>query len=524
MTLLWQVLGRDRRAFWMIAALETLLSATEALLHPLLLKAIFDQGIISTNFQKFILLGLGYLLLGLTLNTGVYLVGLRRKTFENRVIVRAEQHLLRRTLALDARTIQSNGSASYVSRIHNDVLEGLLPSMDLFVNLCKTGVSSVVFLGVLLYLSWQASLILLLIVPVLFAISQRLGRQIRNSTGEEREAEAHYTDVLTRTVEAFFSLRGLPQLTAPTLTRNEQALSRYLDIVRGNYRLKLQQRTSSDVIMNVSDAAAMIIGAYFVFVGQLSFGGFLAFINSLWRAVNGLFTVINLIPEFHRTAAVLERLRALESAAADTYHQPGPAVRLHDIHVDLGGAAATHLQELHLPAGDRMLLRGANGSGKSTVLRVIAGTLHPDAGTVQRPERVAALTAPVHLPPLTVQTLVPDDALLRTLGLAELRHQEPHQLSSGQRQKLGLALILSTDADLYLLDEPLANLDPDSQELLASLLLTHTQGRSTILVHHGDDLPEHAFDQIVTHRPPEARDAGIGVTSGAYGALSLQTT
>ncbi|MFD4554303.1 hypothetical protein ACFWP5_08235 [Streptomyces sp. NPDC058469] len=58
----------------------------------------------------------------------------------------------------------------------------------------------------------------------------------------------------------------------------------------------------------------MIIGAYFVFVGRMSFGSFLAFVNSLWRAVTGIFDLVHMIPQARRNTAVLKRIGALRSS------------------------------------------------------------------------------------------------------------------------------------------------------------------------------------------------------------------
>jgi ABC-type bacteriocin/lantibiotic exporter with double-glycine peptidase domain len=498
MTALWLALAGRRSQFLVIVALEALLSGIEALLHPLLVKALFDQASVGRNFNRFVTLGVFYLLLGLTINVGSYFVASWRKRYENLCVLSIEMELLDRSLALDARRVSSAGNASFISRIHNDVYEGILPSIDLSIQIAKKAIASVTFVGVLLYLSWRASLILLIVVPPLYLTSKRLAKKIASNTGSEREAEAQYINKLTRTLEAFHGVRGLGLLYPAVKRLNSGALDRFLGITFMNYRLGVKQRTVSDILMNVSDTTSLIVGAYFVFTGRMSFGGFLAFVNSLWRALTGVFFVINSVPQLHRNAAVLDRIHSLRTSSSPTYHTCGNLVLVSGARVKYEDGPEVRFEHFELSVGERVLLRGPNGSGKTTLLHIISGTLAPDAGVVTLPPRVASLTAPVHLPPLSVSELVGDKSLQTQLDLAALADQTPANLSSGQRQRVGIAALLSEDADLYIVDEPFANLDSETTARVLQLLLERTQGRGLLVVHHGDLELDGRFDRVVT--------------------------
>src|SRR5690606_4932397 len=333
---LWGALRGHRPRFLAIALAETLLGGIEALVHPLLLKAIFDQAILAKNLDTFITLSASYLLFGVGLNLGSYWISCWRKRFENSMVLALEMELLGRTLDLDGRQVAKAGKASYVSRVHNDVYEGLLPAIHISISVAKQALASVVFVGVLLYLSWQASLILLIIIPPLIVISNRIAKKIQENTDPEREAEARYINILARTLDAFHALRGMTLLLPRTRAANQEALRGFLDITYVNYRLSVKQRTLSDLVMNPSDTASMIIGALFVFTGRMTFGGFLAFVNSLWRAVTGVVAVINMIPEIRRSSAVLTRIRTLRESQASPYHTPGPIVLVEGARVAYG--------------------------------------------------------------------------------------------------------------------------------------------------------------------------------------------
>jgi ABC-type lipoprotein export system ATPase subunit len=116
---------------------------------------------------------------------------------------------------------------------------------------------------------------------------------------------------------------------------------------------------------------------------------------------------------------------------------------------------------------------------------------------VTLPHRVASLTAPVQLPPLPVSRLVTDETMCASMGLDQLLNHLPTDLSSGQRQRVAVAALACEEADVYLADEPLANLDTAGQELVLRALKQRAQGRSLLIVHHGDEELENQFDRVV---------------------------
>lgn len=508
---LWRTLTGHRTGFSLIVIAEAARGGIEALLHPLLLKALFDEATTRGHFHRFLVFAAFYLLVGFALNVGGYWLSWWRKRFENTFMLSLEMELLGRALDQDGRRMAQDGNASFVSRVHNDVQEGVLPAVEVCIAIAKNAVATVVFIGVLLYLSWQASLIMLAVVPPLLYISNRFAKQIEDNTEPEREAEAQYVNTLTRTLEAFHALRGLPALLPGVRAANSKALDKFLGITFANFRIAQKQSTSSDLIMNFSDAASMITGASFVFAGRMTFGSFLAFVNSLWRAVSGIFDLINMIPQARRNSAVLKRIATLRASGAPPYHDKGPAVMVHDARVRYADGADVTIDDFGLSAGEHVLLRGPNGCGKTTLLHIISGTLAPDSGTITLPPRVASLTAPVNLPPLPVRDLITDERLRTALDLDGLADQLPSQLSSGQRQRAGIAALLCEDADVYLADEPFANLDQVGRDLVLQVLKEHTHGRGLLVVHHGDVDLNSQFDRVITFSTATVRSAdGIG--------------
>ncbi|TLF81080.1 ABC-F family ATP-binding cassette domain-containing protein [Nocardia cyriacigeorgica] len=138
--------------------------------------------------------------------------------------------------------------------------------------------------------------------------------------------------------------------------------------------------------------------------------------------------------------------------------------------------------DLTLASGDRLLITGPNGAGKSTLLRVLAGDLAPDTGTVVRRGRIGYLAQqpPAAKPGETLLAAFargrgePDRQAERLLSLglfdrAQLTARVA-ELSTGQRQRLALARLVSEPTDALLLDEPTNHLSPGLIEELEAAL------------------------------------------------------
>ena len=168
---------------------------------------------------------------------------------------------------------------------------------------------------------------------------------------------------------------------------------------------------------------------------------------------------------------------------------------------------------LTLSTGDRLGLVGINGTGKSTLLRVLAGKAEPESGTLRpgRGARVVMLDQADDLPAGTVhQAVAPGshperewevDAILSRLGIGDLADVATDRLSGGQAKRVALARALvevgpgggpDDDAVLLILDEPTNHLDIDAIAWLEDRLAGHRGG--LILVTHD----RHVLDRLTT--------------------------
>jgi len=153
---------------------------------------------------------------------------------------------------------------------------------------------------------------------------------------------------------------------------------------------------------------------------------------------------------------------------------------------------------LTLQTGDRVGVVGINGTGKSTLLRILSGTDEPEAGTVRQGNgiTIAVLAQDSPLPPGTVRQVLGDgweaDSILDRLGMSAKLESDTSALSGGEARRVALAKALVTEADLLILDEPTNHLDIGAIAWLEERLAGHRGG--LLIVSHD----RHLLDRVTT--------------------------
>ena len=168
---------------------------------------------------------------------------------------------------------------------------------------------------------------------------------------------------------------------------------------------------------------------------------------------------------------------------------------LHDVRVSFGSCHVLETGDLRLDGASSVALMGPNGSGKTTLLRVLSGLLAPTSGRVESSGSVGVgYVCQHHHPhpymPMTVQEVLTigryrtrgllqrlrrsDKEAIRAaaerLDVAHLRHRAFGELSGGQRQRVMVAMVLASEYDCLLLDEPITGLDLPSQTTILEVI------------------------------------------------------
>lgn len=150
-------------------------------------------------------------------------------------------------------------------------------------------------------------------------------------------------------------------------------------------------------------------------------------------------------------------------------------------------------------AGEALVVKGANGSGKTSLLRLLAGLGLPDAGHISHTEKVSFLGHSNALKvPLTVaenlrywrgdaDASVYSDAIA-AFSLSALSDTPVRYLSQGQQRRVALARACRADARVWVFDEPTVGLDADAVAILAKLVNIHRQNGGALVASTHVDL------------------------------------
>jgi NitT/TauT family transport system ATP-binding protein len=201
-----------------------------------------------------------------------------------------------------------------------------------------------------------------------------------------------------------------------------------------------------------------------------------------------------------------------------------------------GNVEALRQVDLDFPRGQLTSLLGPSGCGKTTLLKIVAGLIEADAGSVEvdgkpvrgpGPERAFVFQDFALLPWATVLRNVAFGLELRgvaraereriarhyvaQVGLAGFEEKYPNQLSGGMRQRVGLARALAVDADVLLLDEPFSAVDEQNRRKFQEDLirLRTTENKTFIFVTHSIEEAVYISDRIVLLSPRPGRIAEV---------------
>lgn len=499
------LLGQFRFEYGSLLLVSSVLSATEGILHPLLIKSIFDEVVARSSFNRFVFLVVGYLALGLFINLGTTAAALWSKSLENRLVKTVNRRLLESYYEKEYASVLQNGYGYFINRIYGDLREGLVPLLALVQATVKQIVLLISLLLVLVFLSWQAFILLVAIIPVSSGVGVFLGRRIKALTSQEREQEGGVQTVLSRALNAFRMVKtfNLVSLTAPVV---DNRLGEYLSTSYRRDRLTKVFQGLNDLTMVTSDFLSMFVGALFVIKGALTFGGYLAFVNTFWRAVTTLMQLFNRMAEFHSYGAIIERIASFLTSRTESYYRNGSQPSVINIEFAYNGKPILKNFSLELAPREKVVIVGPNGAGKTTLANILSGYLAPSQGDMVLPERISSVTLPISFPPLKVKDLVGDTSLLTAFRLHDQAVLEAFadELSAGQQQKLALSLALSKDADFYIIDEPLANLDPESKGTAINLILERTKDKNLIMVMHGAEEYHKLVDRVIRIEPQQS--------------------
>ena len=546
---------------WSIATVTAIIvvSSVVAMASPFLLRAVIDDALPHQNLTLLVWLVIGMVAVAaVTAALGVVQAWISTNVGQkvmHRLRTDVFTHLQRQSIAFFTRT----RTGEVQSRITNDI-----GGMQTVVTSTATSLASnlttvVATLVAMLALSWQLTLVSLLVLPPSIWLTRRVARMRRAITAAQQRELADLNVV----IEEGLSISGV-QLTktmgtGPALVQRFTASSERLVDLELRAQLAGRWRMAATTVVFAAIPAIIYLSAGLPFTaGTMTIGTLVAFTAlqaGLFRPIIGLLDVgvslVSSLALFARIFEYLDLLVEVDDPAAPVDVDPARVeghVRVENVTFTYPGseAAAVAGITLDVPAGSTLALVGETGSGKSTLAALIARLYDPDAGRITidgvdlRDMRLADLAR-------IVGVVSQETYLLHTTVRENLRYARPdatdheieaaaraaqihdqiaslpdgydtvvgsrgHRFSGGEKQRIAIARTLLRDPRVLVLDEATSALDTETERAVQRALDELSRGRTTITIAHRLSTVRGA-DQIVVI------DHGRIVESGTHDYL-----
>jgi ATP-binding cassette subfamily B protein len=525
----------------------TVVAAALVTATPLLLRAIIDDGVVPRD--RGVVIALGSLVAALAVLEALLTVVGRlhsARIGEGLILdlrTQVFRHVLRQPIAFFTRA----QTGALVNRLNTDVIGAQQAFTSILSGLVSNVVSLVLILAALVTMSWQITLLALLLLPVFLVPARIMGHRLSALTRRQMTLNA---DLASRMTERF-NVAGalLVRLFGRPQQEDEEYAARARGVRDAGVSIAVNRvvfLAGLGLVASLATALVYGLGGLMAVAGELSVGTLVAMAALLGRVYGPLTALSNVrvdvmtaLVSFERIFEVLD-LEPLVQEAPDAVDIPTGPVGIELEGVDFAypsaeqvsvssleqrpgaetsdGRLVLHGVDLTVRPGELVALVGPSGAGKTTLTALVSRLYDPTAGTVRiggvdlRRATFASLrrtlgvvTQEAHLFNDTIAANLryakPDATdeeiweALRGAQVADLVASLPdgldtvvgdrgHRLSGGEKQRLAIARLLLKSPSVVILDEATAHLDSESEAAVQRALDTALEGRTSLVIAH----------------------------------------
>lgn len=366
---------------------------------------------------------------------------------------------------------------------------------------------------------------LLILIYVVFKFTAQRGMQTSLNESKNKYKVAHWIQEVARAVVSF----KLSGKTSLALDKNDQLVSDYLEAREGHFKVLLTQFIQMIGFKVIVTAGLLIIGGFLVLSQEMNIGQFVAaeiiillVISSVEKLTLGLEPFYDVLTSLEKLGQVVDK--ALEPNNGDKItFEDGFTLEMDKVSYEVPNRDTHILKDVSLSIypKDRILVKGKSGSGKSSLLRLIAGIIEPTYGNIfVNDKSVKSFNLNHYRSQIglslaeespfegTVRenitfgdTSISDDAIFSTLknvgliefvkqqsnGLNTMLYPEGKQISYTVSKKIVLARAIVKNPKLIILEDPLDQFEKEETKEIMSFLTNAERPWSLIVVSFNDD-------------------------------------
>jgi ATP-binding cassette subfamily B protein len=539
---------RDLVIFLVLIVIDALV----AVANPLIFKEVIDKGIGknppatgSTN----VVLAMALLLVGLALFDAI--LGLAQRWYSARIgegliyDMRAKvyAHVQRQPIAFFTRT----QTGALISRLNNDVLGAQQAFTGTLSNVVSNAIGVVTVIIAMLFLSWQITLLSLVLLPVFIVPARLLGSRLQALTRESYGLNAQMNTVMTERFNVsgalLVKLFGRPEVEDAEF-RARAGRVRDIGITTAMYGRVFF--VSLTLVASLATALVYGVGGTLAAQGKFSVGTLIALSSYLTRLYGPLTALSNVrvdvmtaLVSFERVFEVLD-LEPMVAEKPDAVDLPAgaQAIEFDDVVFRYPRATEVSLASLEsvavldntdpqtvlhgvtftVPAGSLTALVGPSGAGKTTISQLVTRMYDVQSGAIRIGDHdvrdvtlqslrdtIGVVTQDAHMfhdsiraNLLYARPAASDDELWAALeaaqvgplvrslpdGLDTVVGDRGYRLSGGEKQRMAIARLLLKAPGLVVLDEATAHLDSESEQAVQRALATALEGRTSLVIAH----------------------------------------
>ena len=415
-----------------------------------------------------------------------------------------------------------------VSRLTNDLTFIQQAAQISLVAFVRDALTVIAMIAVMLNLDWAMTLVVLAACPIAILPVRNIGRRLRSVARRTQTELGGMTSRLTEKLSGARLIKAF-RLEGYATERLNESFEQVFRLRMKAVRARARVASILEALAGLAIAVAIAFAYWRIASGLSTVGSFVAYVTALLLTAQSIKSLGSLSNSASEGLAAVERVYELLDEKPTVVDRPGARA----ISVATGSIVfekvcfaypsapllpAVKDFSLLVPGGKTAAIVGRNGSGKSTILNLVARLFEVQSGRILiggedvRDVTLASLRASVAI--VSQEVTLFDDTIRANIGLGRLGATEDDvvtaakaaaahdfimaqprgydtvigdgglRLSGGQRQRLALARAILKDAPILLLDEATSALDNESERLVQDALARFTQNRTSLIIAH----------------------------------------